>query len=386
MQRALARKCQFCSISSKPKTPRDVLDRIAYRFSTKMSNDIEDIHQRALTLNSTTYVDPQTGLTVFSEIAHLNRGACCGNQCRHCPYGWVNVAPHLVLNTEVPTRRCESGNPDSVKARLTEIALTFQDDADETDSNRPRRIRLKSERKTGGRYGGKRTSKNVPYTRTGDKGTAVLLTGERQAKNSPIFEAMGTVDELCAVVGLSHAELLSMEGPRNDILLGQLVEVMSRLFDIGSHVAKPRRACSDEDDSSNSSDSVGSDSSQVAFTPDGIGGGFDPAHVEELEDWVDDLTEELPELLNFILPTGTRLSALLHQARVVCRRAERTVVPLVKSGTCDPQALAYLNRLSDYLFSAARKANADAGVDEFSYRKPQKTAKQRVVVETMRGN
>jgi ATP:cob(I)alamin adenosyltransferase len=204
------------------------------------------------------------------------------------------------------------------------------------------------------------TSKNVPYTRGGDKGSSSLLTGERRSKSDDAFEAMGTVDELCSVVGVCHAELKAagIKGPLEEWTL----EIMSRLFDIGSHVAKPRKTDSEE---------------TRQFTADGVGGGFDERHTEELEDWIDVMTEQIPELTSFILPTGSKAAAHLHVARTVCRRAERRVVPLVDASVCDPNALRYLNRLSDFFFTAARFLNHKQGCEEILYRKPSRSAKQR---------
>jgi len=226
--------------------------------------------------------------------------------------------------------------------------------------------------KSGGRHGGKYTSKNVPYTRTGDSGTSVLLTGERRSKDDDAFEAMGTVDELCSVVGVVHAEITNVpDAPEEYAVLEEwLLDVMSRLFDIGSHVAKPRRITQDDD-----GDDEGE--SKPAFRADGVGNGFDIDNVQLLEEWIDHMTDELPELTSFILPTGSKVSAQLHVARTVCRRAERVVSPLVRMGVCDPNASKYLNRLSDFFFTAARWSNFCDGLDEVQYRRPIRGAKQR---------
>jgi cob(I)alamin adenosyltransferase len=342
--------------------------------------DIEDLHATALKLGSTTYVDPFTGFTVFTELAHLHRGVCCGSQCRHCPYGWTNVPE------DGPRRdpKVESGNKSAVQALLKQIEankdhkeiqrlldVQKNDEADRKDAQ-----------KTGGRHGGRLTTKNVPYTRTGDLGQSMLLTGERRSKADVVFEAMGTVDELCSIVGVVHAELQRPDDEHEYGALQEwLLEVMSRLFDIGSHVAKPKRlkrnqhadTVSDDDDDASST----SEEEDRVFVADGIGGGFDRQHIHTLEDWIDQMTEDLPELLSFILPTGAISAAQLHNARCVCRRAERRVVPLVQAGICDPNALKYLNRLSDFFFSAARWVNYCQGLDEYQYRKPSKLATQR---------
>jgi len=168
---------------------------------------------------------------------------------------------------------------------------------------------------------------------------------------------MGTVDELCSFVGVAHAYLLNSHRRKKNFygaLPVQLLDVMSRLFDVGSHVAKPPPATSD---------------GSTVFVPNGIGDGFDADHVDDLEEWINEMTEDLPELTSFILPTGAPVSAALHVARTVCRRAERRVVPLVvHHKTCDPNALRYLNRLSDFLFVSARWVNYLEGQEEIEYK------------------
>ncbi|GAX18002.1 cob(I)alamin adenosyltransferase [Fistulifera solaris] len=303
--------------------------------------DIEEIHRRAVEQGSTTYIDPDTGFTVFTELAHRRRGFCCGNMCRHCPYDHVNVRG---------------------KTKTRKVAIVEEEEEKEICPSK------------GGRHGGRLTSKNVPYTRSGDAGTSSLLTGERRLKTDLSFEAMGTVDELCSAVGVAYAELQQQHHP--DARLEEwLLEIMSRLFDVGSHLAKPRRVDDDNDDEE-----------EEIFVADGIGGGFSSEHIDTLEDWIDLLTDELPELTSFILPTGTKAAAFFHVARTVCRRAERCVVPLVQAKVCDPRALQYLNRLSDFLFAAARYANLKLGTkrEEILYRKPNRVAqqRQRVVVST----
>lgn len=145
----------------------------------------------------------------------------------------------------------------------------------------------------------------------------------------------------------------------------RLLDVMSRLFDVGSHVAKPppSRPTGSNGESGNE------DENETAFVPNGIGDGFDADHIDDLEEWINEMTEDLPELTSFILPTGAPSSAALHVARTVCRRAERRLVPLVVDHkTCDPNALRYLNRLSDFFFVAARWVNYKEGQEEIEYR------------------
>lgn len=326
--------------------------------SGDLSPDIEEIHALAVRNGSTTYTDPSTGFTVFTELAHLQRGTCCGNQCRHCPFGWENVAN----DTKRRQGKLVSGDLEAAK-RLVD-SMTSEGQQEEVNLEQaPTNVGTRLKEGKGGRQGGKYTNKNVPYTRKGDKGTSQLLTGERRSKADDAFEAMGTVDELCTVVGVVHAELTSVENAQE--LYGDLPEwlldVMSRLFDLGSHVAKPKKQGDDPE-----------------FDPDGVGGGFAEEHTQQMEDWIDIMTEELPELVSFILPTGAKGAAQLQVARTVCRRAERRVVELVNDGVSDPNGLRYLNRLSDFFFTAARWVNFREGREEIQYRKEYRGAKQRI--------
>ena len=114
------------------------------------------------------------------------------------------------------------------------------------------------------------------------------------------------------------------------------------------------------------------------FVPNGIGDGVDSRHIDELEEWINEMTEILPELMSFVLPTGAPAAAQLHVARTVCRRAERRLVPLVvEEETCDPNALRYLNRLSDFFFVAARYVNYCEGQEEIQYRREANNTNQR---------
>mmetsp|Transcript_550 Transcript_550/g.843 ORF Transcript_550/g.843 Transcript_550/m.843 type:complete len:332 (-) Transcript_550:1929-2924(-) len=311
--------------------------------------DIEDIHTNAVKNGEKTYIDPSTGFTCFTELAHLDRGVCCGRVCRHCPYGWSNVE-----NGNPREAKVTSGNREAVQKLINDIRNSEGGKEDIKTRGR------------GGRHGGALTKKNVPYTRGGDKGTSQLLTGERRSKDDIVFEAMGTVDELCTVVGVAHAELLELDCSNYGELSEHLLDIMSRLFDVGSHVANPKKVHSDDEDTE-----------EPKFIPDGVGGGFDIENVDVLEDWIDKYTEEIPELNSFILPTGSKVAAQLQVARTVCRRAERRVVELVEEEVCDPNVLKYVNRLSDYFFTASRYANHRGGKVEVMYCRPNRKSKQR---------
>ncbi|CAB9516046.1 Cob(I)yrinic acid a,c-diamide adenosyltransferase, mitochondrial [Seminavis robusta] len=329
--------------------------------------DIEDLHQHALLQGSKSYVDPATGFTCFTELVHLQRGKCCGNQCRHCPYGWSNVPNPSIRRTP----KVQSGDPGSIQLRLDELERNRQLQQQQPQVNGKSNGKKK---KKGGTHGGRLTDKNVPYTGTGDKGTSQLLTGERRSKNDAAFEAMGTVDELCSVVGVAHAFLVERQSTSVDYgdLPEWLLQVMSRLFDAGSHIAKPVSNHHDDDDEDDDDDA------DTKFKADGVGGGMHMDHIEALEDWIDIMTESLPELRNFILPTGSVTAAQFHVCRTVCRRAERSVVPLVNDGVCDPNVMKYINRLSDFLFTAARWCNYCQNNPEIEYRRPERRDKQRV--------
>lgn len=163
------------------------------------------------------------------------------------------------------------------------------------------------------------------YTKTGDQGSTGLGDGSRVEKDHVRVEAYGTVDELNAAIGL----LLSDEIPED--IAEILIEVQHDLFDLGGELCIPGHALLKDE------------------------------RVEALERSLDTLNAELPALEEFILPGGTRSSALCHLARTVCRRAERRVVALARKEQVGAAAIRYLNRLSDLLFVTARSLNKRSG-------------------------
>ncbi|ORY38231.1 hypothetical protein BCR33DRAFT_720934 [Rhizoclosmatium globosum] len=185
------------------------------------------------------------------------------------------------------------------------------------------------------------------YTRTGDKGTSALYTGERRSKDDVIFEALGTVDELSSYLGLARE---FCEDSKNG-LEENLEKIQCILQDVGSNCATPRNAASVFK------------RTRTEFDVDG-------ALVLELEQWIDKLDESLEPLKNFILPSGGKAASTLHVARNICRSAERKIVPLVAEGIADASVGKYVNRLSDYLFTAARFAAKHEGKTEKIYKKP----------------
>lgn len=185
------------------------------------------------------------------------------------------------------------------------------------------------------------------YTKTGDKGTSGLFNGERRPKEDDIFEALGVCDELNASVGISH-ELCEQAGGLQDIC-AMLEEISSRLFDVGSAIATPINTTESQ--------------SKLNHTH------FDESHVDWLERRIDEMDNELPPLKNFILPSGGSAATNLHLSRTLARRAERRVWPLIHSNQCEEVIGRYLNRLSDFLFTAARIASKRTGNVEKIYKK-----------------
>lgn len=178
---------------------------------------------------------------------------------------------------------------------------------------------------------------NRIYTRAGDAGTTRLATGQAVSKASTRVEAYGAVDETNACVGL--ARLHTGADAAFDAMLGR---IQNELFDLGADLSTPARA------------------DEAAGTVLRILEG----QVERLEAEIDALNADLPPLTSFILPGGTPAAAALHLARTVCRRAEREAVRLAEAGEAvNAPAMKYLNRLSDFLFVAARHAN-DRGAGE----------------------
>ena len=177
---------------------------------------------------------------------------------------------------------------------------------------------------------------NKIYTRTGDKGSTRLATGEPVSKADARVEAYGAVDETNACLGLAR---LHTAGTPLDAVLGR---IQNELFDLGADLATPPA-------------SGEAPSAKLRILESQVG---------RLEAEIDELNADLPELSSFVLPGGTPAAAALHLARTVCRRAERRAVALQASGAeVSPPAMRYLNRLSDLLFVAARAANDQGRAD-----------------------
>jgi cob(I)alamin adenosyltransferase len=173
------------------------------------------------------------------------------------------------------------------------------------------------------------------YTKTGDLGETNLLGGARVPKDHPRVAAYGNVDETNAALGAARA---LAEGPLERLL----VAIQKDLLAIGAQLADPTHE-------------VASRRAKAAVTA---------AHVRRLEKAIDAREARLAPLRAFVLPGGTPTAALLHQARTVCRRAERSVVTLAREADVDPRIVVYLNRLSDLLFVLARFENHRVGLVE----------------------
>jgi cob(I)alamin adenosyltransferase len=180
------------------------------------------------------------------------------------------------------------------------------------------------------------------YTRTGDEGDTGLFGNRRVAKDDARIEAYGTIDELNAFFGLLRSEALPADFDR------QLAIIQSTLFDVGADLAtEGGRAC------------------LARLVP----------AIAELENWIDASEAKLAPLRTFVLPGGTRIASLLHVLRTVARRAERRYWTLVRAVGPDaavaiPKEIGiWLNRLSDLMFSWARRANADAGTPDVPWQR-----------------
>ena len=180
------------------------------------------------------------------------------------------------------------------------------------------------------------------YTRAGDQGETVLVGGRKVRKDSLRIESYGTVDELNAAVGIVRSlNIAQAEKAVVERVEKELQVVQQTLFNLGSELA-----CDPED--------------LVPGMPVAS-----QADIEHLEGCMDEWSEELPPLKSFILPGGGPVHAHLHLCRTVCRRAERVVIHLASEETIRPEAIRYLNRLSDFFFVLGRWVGKRYGEPEF---------------------
>lgn len=180
------------------------------------------------------------------------------------------------------------------------------------------------------------------YTRTGDEGQTSLFAGGRVGKDALRLHAYGTVDELNALLGLALAHGLA------DDVASRVLAVQNDLFVVGADLATPL------------------DANAASITR------VEPASVDRLEQEIDAMEAYLPALRSFILPGGPPGGAALHVARTVCRRAERWIVGVAHVENINPAVLRYVNRLSDWLFVAARYESMRKGVAEMPWPSPRR--------------
>ncbi|API91269.1 ATP--cob(I)alamin adenosyltransferase [Virgibacillus pantothenticus] len=175
------------------------------------------------------------------------------------------------------------------------------------------------------------------YTRSGDKGKTSLIYGERVNKNDLRVEAYGTCDEVNSMIGLAISFLEEKSFPKKTTVIQELISVQTLLFYVGSELSTPA-------------------DKEVPWQ-------LKEEHIQTLEKQIDHWDEQLEQLTNFILPSGVQAASAVHVARTVTRRAERLAVAI--EGV-NPLAIAFLNRLSDYLFVAARYINQSLKGEERS--------------------
>lgn len=189
------------------------------------------------------------------------------------------------------------------------------------------------------------TPKAKIYTKTGDQGTTRLVDGSCVEKFNPRVEAYGTVDELNSYLGIVRSSL------QNHITLNDLdatlEKIQNELFNIGSLLATEKEEV-------------------FKMLPQIMA-----SQIQFIESEIDRMTVCLPELRNFILPGGHPVSAHLHVARTICRRSERRSAEIAMKDDRYKETLQYLNRLSDYLFTAARWANIKSGGQDVLWKKTQ---------------
>ena len=174
------------------------------------------------------------------------------------------------------------------------------------------------------------------YTKTGDKGTTSLIYGSRVAKNDALVEAYGTCDEANSMIGLAMSYIQNEFFDEKEEVLQAFHRIQTKLFHVGAELATPA-------------------GKEVKWK-------LEESEVMKLESWIDEWDALLPQLTNFILPSGHPAGAALHVSRTIVRRAERSTVSIGED--VSPLVLAYLNRLSDFLFVAARFINLRLGQKE----------------------
>ncbi len=176
------------------------------------------------------------------------------------------------------------------------------------------------------------------YTKTGDSGTTGLIGGERVPKHDTRIHAIGDIDELNALLGVI-VSMIKDDAP----LFSERIEITQHhLFTVGALLADPQTS--------------------LSLT-------IQPEWITALEQWIDEYHDVVPPLSKFILPTGSTVAAHLQLTRAVCRRAERSLTLLHQTSPLMTELLSYINRLSDFLFLAARYMNIEQGHEETEWDK-----------------
>ena len=176
------------------------------------------------------------------------------------------------------------------------------------------------------------------YTKTGDKGMTSLIGGKRVPKNSARLESYGTIDELNSCLGMIRSFSL------DQVIIEELVEIQSRLFDVGGNLAT-------DPESANLKVPIGVTEEDIAL----------------LENGIDRMDAGVPPMKYFVLPGGNQCVSFCNMARTICRRAERLILDLAAETEVDEAVMKYVNRLSDYLFILARKIAHDSGCEEMKW-------------------
>ncbi len=182
------------------------------------------------------------------------------------------------------------------------------------------------------------------YTKTGDKGTTALFGGTRVKKYNLRIDSYGTVDELNSYIGLIKDQEISEE------IKTSLLKIQNELFTLGAMLATPP----EKETLKNGKERLNIPKVEVNS-------------IQFLENEIDKMDAELPQMTHFILPGGHQAVSFCHIARCVCRRAERLTVELNDEESINDDILKYLNRLSDYLFVLARKLSKDLAVEEIKW-------------------
>ena len=182
------------------------------------------------------------------------------------------------------------------------------------------------------------------YTKTGDTGTTALFGGTRVPKDNIRIESYGTVDELNSYIGLVRDQAM------NEHYKTILIEIQDRLFTVGAILATPPEK-----------EIMKNGEKRLQNL------GLLDSDIELLETEIDTMEDSLPQMTHFVLPGGHTTVSYCHLARCVCRRAERLAVHLDHIEAIEPNAIKYLNRLSDYLFVLARKLSFDLNADEVKW-------------------